>query len=126
MVRCALILYYIKTPTAILKRYSNNENDIGINVCRERLYRVLNGKGSKGEEIKWTYSKDKKCLQNNYWDVFDIKYYELKIDDYDKAKELLAKARIKFKELNINYDSKDFDIYNQLSSLRPYNKDKNK
>jgi adenine specific DNA methylase Mod len=52
---------------------TNNENNIALNVTRERLFRVINGKGSKGEEIKWEYSKNKKvwktmcskCLKSN-------------------------------------------------------------
>lgn len=104
---------------------TNNENNIGTDICKERLYRVVNGKGSNGEEIKWTYSKDKKCLSNNCWDVFEIKNYELKIDDYEKAKELIEKSKKEFKSLNANYEAKDFDIYNQLSSLKPFIKDEN-
>ena len=104
---------------------TNNENNIGTDICRERLYRVVNGKGSNSEEIKWTYSKDKKCLSNNCWDVFEIKNYELKIDDYEKAKELIEKAKKEFKSLNVNYEAKDFDIYNQLSNLKPFIKDEN-
>lgn len=44
---------------------TNNENNIATNITRERLYRVINGKGSKGEDFEWKYSKDKKCLKNN-------------------------------------------------------------
>ena len=51
---------------------TNNENDIATKITRERLYRVINGKGSKGEEFEWRYSKDKKNLLNNSLRVFDI------------------------------------------------------
>ena len=44
---------------------TNNENNIATNITRERLYRVINGKGSNGEDFEWGYSKDKKCLKNN-------------------------------------------------------------
>ena len=51
---------------------TNNENGIAKNITRERLYRVCNGIGTKGEEFKWEYKKDQKCLQNNIWDIFEI------------------------------------------------------
>ena len=55
---------------------TNNENGIAENITYERLYRVINGEGTKGEQFKWQYSKDKKSLKNNNLDVFWIKYKE--------------------------------------------------
>ena len=101
---------------------TNNENNIATDVTYERLYRVVNGKGSKGESFSWKYSKDTPYLTNNYFDVFNTVSYELKIDDYEKAKMLLDKAKQEFKKLNPDYEAKDFDIYNQLASLKPYKK----
>ena len=101
---------------------TNNENGIAKNVAYERLYRVVMGNGTKGEKFQWQYSKEKPCLTNNYWDVFEIKQYELKIDDYEKAQELIKKAENEFKLLNPDYVHKEFDIYNQLASLRPFSK----
>lgn len=103
---------------------TNNENNIGKAITYERLYRVVNGKGSKGEVVEWTYSKEKPYLSNNYWDVFEIERHELKIDDYEKAKQLLLEANLVFKQLNPDYEPKhDWDIYNQLASLKPYLED---
>jgi adenine-specific DNA-methyltransferase len=31
---------------------TNNENDIATDICRERIYRIINGIGSKRESIK--------------------------------------------------------------------------
>lgn len=101
---------------------TNNENNIATDVTYERLYRVVNGKGTKGESFSWKYSKDTPYLTNNYFDVFNTVSYELKIDDYEKAKMLLDKAKQEFKKLNPDYEAKDFDIYNQLASLKPYKK----
>lgn len=51
---------------------TNNENNIGINVCYERLYRINNGKGSKGEtDFDWI-KKNEPYNQN--LDVFEINY----------------------------------------------------
>jgi adenine-specific DNA-methyltransferase len=102
---------------------ANNENNIGEKIMYERVYRVVNGKGTKGEKITWTYSKDKPYLAENSWDVFEMEYNELKIDDFDKAEKLLKQAELEFKNLNSEYEKKDLSIYNQLASLNPYKKD---
>ena len=52
---------------------TNNENNIATDICRERIYRVINGKGSKNEIIDWKYSDDKKSLNNN-----SMKYLRVK------------------------------------------------
>ncbi len=102
---------------------TNNENGIGENITRERLYRVINGKGSRGEKINWTYTKDKPCLAGNSVRVFNIETDELTLNDLDKAEKLKDKAESEFKKLNKNYDiSNDFDIYNELSALNPQKK----
>lgn len=99
---------------------TNNENNIAKDITYERLYRVVNGKGTKGEKFPWTYKAEQPYLTNNRWEVFELEQTELKIDDFDKAKELLAIAEKEFKLLNPNYDMKGLDIYNQLASLNPY------
>jgi len=99
---------------------TNNENGIALNVTRERLLRVITGKGSKGEDVKWQYSKDKKYLSNNSLRVFDIAKEELNITDVDKAEKIKKVAEENFKKLNSNYAKKgDMNIYNVLSSLTP-------
>lgn len=104
---------------------TNNENNIGKGITYERLYRVVNGKGTKNEKFDWTYTKEQPYLSNNCWDVFEIERHELKIDDYEKAKQLLGKANLVFKQLNPEYEPKhDWDIYNQLASLKPYLEEK--
>lgn len=100
---------------------TNNENNIATNITRERLYRVINGKGSKGEEFEWRFSNDKKNLPNNSLRVFDIVKEKLNITDIDKAEKIKNEAESNFIKLNPNYKSKsDIDIYNVLSSLTPY------
>lgn len=101
---------------------TNNENNIATDVTYERLYRVVNGKGTKGESFSWKYSENTPYLTNNYFDVFNTVSYELKIDDYEKSQRLLDKAKQEFKKLNPDYEAGDLDIYNQLASLKPYKK----
>jgi len=101
---------------------TNNENNIATDITYERIYRVVNGKGTKKETFDWIYRDDKPYLADNYVDVFNTKSYELQIDDYDKAQELLDKAKLEFKKLNPDYEFHELDIYNQLASLKPYKK----
>jgi adenine-specific DNA-methyltransferase len=101
---------------------ANNENNIGWGVMFERIYRVVNGVGTNGEEFAWEYKKEQKCLENNIWDIFEIETHELKIDDFEKAMWLVKEADLEFRSLNENYESKDLDIHNQLASLNPYKK----
>lgn len=99
---------------------TNNENGIGEKITRERLYRVINGKGSNGEKIEWTYTKEKPYLTNNAVRVFNIETTELTLQDLEKAEELKEKTKLEFKKLNENYHlCNDFDIYNDLSALNP-------
>ena len=99
---------------------TNNENGIGEKITRERLYRVINGKGSNGEKIEWTYTKEKPYLTNNAVRVFNIETTQLTLQDLEKAEELKEKAKLEFEKLNENYHPcNDFDIYNDLSALNP-------
>ena len=103
---------------------TNNENNIGTSITRERLYRVINGIGSSGEKIDWSYSKDLVSLVNNNVRIFGIQSHNLKMDDFDKAKELVNISTKQFVLLNNEYKTKnDFDIYNELASLNPYIKE---
>jgi len=100
---------------------TNNENGIAENITYERLYRVINGEGTKGEQIKWQYSKDKKSLKNNNLDVFRVNYHHIEIEDYEKGEQLVKQAKEVFKQLDDNFELKgEFDIYNKLASLKPY------
>ncbi len=103
---------------------TNNENNIGKNITRERLYRVIIGKGSKGENFEWEYSKDKKSLNNNSVRVFEIVKQELNITEIDKAEKIKKEAEVGFVKLNRDYEKKsNINIYNALASLTPYKKE---
>lgn len=99
---------------------TNNENSIGEKITRERLYRVINGTGSNGETITWTYSKEKPYLQNNAVRVFNIEHTPLTLNDLDKAEQLKETALKEFVKLNPLYTAaNEFDIYNELAALNP-------
>ena len=104
---------------------TNNENNIGEKITRERLYRVIKGVGTNGETFDWTYKKDTPYLNKNSVRVFNIETHKLTLNDLDKAEDLKEKAKLEFKKLNQNYSiNNDFDIYNELSALNPQKLDK--
>ena len=103
---------------------TNNENNIGYDVCYERLYRINNGIGTKSETFEWT-NKNKSYKQN--LNVFSIDYYDtsiLKKDDNDsitKIKKALAKE---IEEFGITPSTNfNVDIYYDLLSLKPVKRD---
>ncbi len=67
---------------------TNNENNIAQDICRERIYRVINGKGSKGEQISWEYSKDKKSLSNNSMKYLRVKPINNVDGDYEEINDM--------------------------------------
>ena len=83
---------------------TNNENDIAKKITRERLFRVINGKGSHGEEFKWMYDKKNniKSLINN-----SVKYLEL--EEVHKVNGEFEQIDSK-KELYKNEFNKDISI----------------
>lgn len=103
---------------------TNNENNIAKNITRERLYRVIKGQGSKGEDFDWAYSKDKKNLENNSVRVFDIVKEELNITEVEKAEKIKEQVEKNFAKLKPDYlKNNNLDIYNVLASLTPYKDD---
>ena len=100
---------------------TNNENNLAIRVTHQRLNAIITGKLSNGAITEWVYSNKDKYLDGNYVNVFDIRYHELYLNDFDKANELLPIAEAQFKSLNSNYKLKDrYDLYNELAALNPY------
>lgn len=104
---------------------TNNENNIGTEITRERLYRVIKGKGSKGEKFNWTYTTEKPYLSANNVTVFDIERTNLTLKELDKAEKIRDFAKVEFKKLNPNCSlNNDFDVYNELAALNPQKGDK--
>lgn len=104
---------------------TNNENNIGTDITRERLYRVIKGKGSKGEKFKWTYTNEKPYLSSNNVTVFKIDHTALTLKDLEKAEKIRDVAKAEFKKLNPNCSlNNDFDVYNELAALNPQKGDK--
>ena len=103
---------------------TNNENNIAFDVTLQRLKAVITGKLNDGSKTEWTYTKKTTYLSDNAFKVFEIKYHELTLNDFEKANQLIPLAEKQFKLLNDNYVVKTkFDIYNELAALNPLKKD---
>ena len=84
---------------------TNNENNIAQDICRERIYRVINGEGSSKEKISWEYSKDKKSLNDNSMKYLRVKPIHKINGEYEEINEMKNIYKNEFnKELSI----KDF------------------
>ena len=100
---------------------TNNENNIGYDVCYERLYRINSGKGTKGEtNFKWL-EKNEPYKQN--LNIFNIEYYDtsiLKKNDNDSITKIKKSLAEEIEEFGI-IPSANFnvDIYYDLLSLKP-------
>ena len=99
---------------------TNNENNIGYDVCYERLYRINNGLGTNNETFEWA-KKNNPYKQN--LNVFSIDYYDtsiLKKDDNDSIAKIKKALNKEIEEFGI-IPSANFnvDIYYDLLSLKP-------
>ncbi|WP_308506905.1 site-specific DNA-methyltransferase [Metamycoplasma hominis] len=97
---------------------TNNENNIGINVCYERLYRINNGKGSKGEtDFDWI-KKNEPYNQN--LDVFEIKYYDTDVltNNNELIKQDFKNMLNDFNLSNVNKINEQ-EILLNLTALKP-------
>ncbi|MGC7187853.1 site-specific DNA-methyltransferase [Metamycoplasma hominis] len=97
---------------------TNNENNIGINVCYERLYRINKGRGSKGEtDFDWI-KKNEPYNQN--LDVFEIKYYDT--DALANNNEIIKKDfKNMLNDFNLSNVNKinEQEILLNLTALKP-------
>ncbi|WP_322555787.1 DNA methyltransferase [Mycoplasma mycoides] len=98
---------------------TNNENNIGIDVCYERLFRINNGKSTDNKtDFKWI-EKNKSYLSN--LDVFNIDYYSTKLFENTNDTKIIKDKFIKMlNDLKIDYsDINTIRILRQLTSLKP-------
>ena len=102
---------------------TNNENNIGSNVTYERLYRINNGKGTKGEtDFKWLEKNDPYKQNLN---VYNIEYYDASIDrkEKDESDDVSLKLLKKLDELlnSLNIKSSDITKEQKLNVLTELN-----
>ena len=92
---------------------TNDENNIGTDVTYERLYRINNGKGTKGEtNFKWL-EKNNSYKQN--LNVYNIEYYDASIDkrEKDESDDVSLKLLKKLDELLNSLNLKSTEINNE-------------
>ncbi len=97
---------------------TNNENNIGIDVCYERLYRINNGKGSKGE-VNFDWIKKNEPYNQNL-DVFEIKYYDTDVlaNNNEIIKQDFKNMLNDFDLSNVNKINEQ-EILLNLTALKP-------
>ncbi|RJS87893.1 site-specific DNA-methyltransferase [Ureaplasma urealyticum] len=103
---------------------TNNENQIGTNVCYERLYRINNGIGTKNEiDFDWV-SKNKPYL--NKLNVYDLKYFDTNPIEVDnsKIKKVFAKMLVDFNNTSQSslFENNQRELLINLSTLKPIEK----
>ncbi|WP_322555916.1 site-specific DNA-methyltransferase [Mycoplasma mycoides] len=104
---------------------TNNENNIGIDVCYERLFRINNGKSTDNKtDFKWI-KKNKPYLSN--LDVFNIKYYSTKLFENETDNKIIKDQFIKMlNDLKINVDDiSTIKTLRQLTALKPISGEQN-
>ena len=102
---------------------TNNENNIGSNITYERLYRINNGKGAKGEiDFKWLEKNDPYKQNLN---VYNIEYFDASIDktEKDESDDVSLKLLKKLDELlnSLNLKSTEIDNEQKLNILTELN-----
>ena len=102
---------------------TNNENNIAYNITYERLYRIINGIGTKGESFNWI--KENLPYSNEKLRVIKIDdSQKIDLNDLDTNKDfedIINNALNGIKLLDNNYDKNKnlLDIYYDLAALNP-------
>ena len=91
---------------------TNDENDIGRQICYERLYRLIKGVSSDGQTWK---TKDHPVYQDTKLRVFQLQKHNVKLGT--NINDLGIGAIKELKKLNPDFKSDNEDIYYRLSSL---------
>lgn len=96
---------------------TNNENQIGESITFERMYRTINGIGTKGQK-DFNWIKQNKPFLGEKLRVFKIENHSCSInDDISDIEEKAIKSFLKIKPA---YNVKsELDIYYDLNSLHP-------
>ncbi len=101
---------------------TNDENGIGTNICYERIYRINNGIGTKGESFNWAQKNQPFKANLN---VFKTQYFDTSITS--KQNDLIKKTYLEMlKDFNINdiseNDMNEQNILVSLCALKPIKK----
>lgn len=97
---------------------TNNENQIGLNITYERLFRIINGIGTKGEESNWV--RENVIFKKEKLRVFNIKHYNVDTSQIEKIEKIKDEAIGSLKKLSPSYKPVDLEPYYDLDGLNPY------
>ncbi|WP_233742396.1 site-specific DNA-methyltransferase [Mycoplasmopsis agalactiae] len=103
---------------------TNNENNIGTDVCYERLYRINNGI-STNSESNFDWIKKNQLYKSNL-NVYNIEYYSTKLFDNNQSNMNIKQQYLQMlQDFNIDTEDKDsnIDILRSLTSLKPITKE---
>lgn len=97
---------------------TNNENNIAYDTTSERLYRIINGVGSKGEIVEWSNKNDP--YKNDVVSIYEIKDFNIDWTKNNKntlsIEDLGNHAKSIFQEFS--HELSNINVYNYLSSLK--------
>ncbi len=103
---------------------TNNENNIGVDITYERLYRIIRGQSTDGKkDFKWLEKNEP--YKESKLRVFNIKNYPCSLND--SVKNIEEQARKSFSLIDNQYNEKtELNVYYDLNSLHPYKKESDK
>ena len=101
---------------------TNNENDIGINITYNRLYRIIKGQTIEGKK-DFNWIKENVPYNNASLRVFNIKHFDVETNQSKKLDSITKFAIKNLNKLNPLYKIalNDIQIYYDLDGLNPLN-----
>ena len=99
---------------------TNNENEIGTKITYERLYKIIKGKSTTGSN-DFSWCKKNKPFVNTPLRVFNIKHYDVEVNQISTLDNIKDFSIRNLKLLNPSYDSTDLQVYYDLNGLNPLN-----
>ena len=101
---------------------TNNENNIAHNVTYERLYRIINGQGTKKEK-DFSWLKTNKPFDNAKLRVIEIDdSVKISLDQDNLDEKIFDDCKNGLKLLDNEYNKRDLNLYYDLSALNPIEK----
>lgn len=94
---------------------TNNENNIGDSITYERLYRINNGKGTKGETFDWL-KKNQPYADN--LEVFYEKTYKIGLNSTINTSDLVKIIKKELNDFGVHTNKSDHDYLVLLKNLK--------
>lgn len=99
---------------------TNNENNIGLDITYERLYRVINGKTTNGNtDFDWLKKNDP--FINTKLRVFNIKHFDVETNQSKELENITRFSKEQISKLGPLYNPDQLQVYYDLDGLNPLN-----